>query len=269
MINVTRTDLPNLERYIQYLREIWSSNWVTNDGDLVRLLESRLAEYLGTGPVAAVSTGTAALQLALRALGIDGEVITTPFTFVATTNSIIWEGLTPVFADIDPETFCLDPGSVAKKISRRTGAILAVHIFGNPCNVRELESLATSRGVALIFDAAHAFGVQVSGRPVIDFGDASCLSFHATKVFSTIEGGAVRASDEQVMDRVRTMRNHGIVSEEDVLLAGTNSKMNEFEAAMGLCNLEGIDERIEARKRLSDEYKLKLGEVRGDRKSVV
>ncbi|MDY9922731.1 DegT/DnrJ/EryC1/StrS family aminotransferase [Methanobacterium sp.] len=258
MINVTKTDLPPMEDYIQYLGQIWSSKWVTNDGELVKLLERRLMDYLNVKNLLLVSNGTSALQIALKSFKINGEVITTPFTFAATTNSILWENLTPVFADIDPETYNIDPSDVEKKITKKTSAIIAVHVYGNPCYVDELQEIATNNGLTLIYDSAHAFGVKYNNKSVLNFGDLSTLSFHATKTFNTAEGGAIVVKDDVIYEKIKLMRNHGIQSEERVVLPGINSKMNEFQAALGLCNLEYVKDKIDQRKKIYECYKNKL-----------
>ncbi|MGD0056673.1 MAG: DegT/DnrJ/EryC1/StrS family aminotransferase [Methanomassiliicoccales archaeon] len=258
MITVTKSDLPPIEDYIRYLERIWSTHWLTNDGELCQLLRKRLEEYLRIKNLVLLSNGTLALQLALKAMDIKGEVITTPFTFAATTNSIVYEGARPVFADIDSETYNLDPEDVEKKITDETEAIMAVHVYGNPCDVERLGRIAKRNDLVLIYDAAHAFGVEYAGQSVLEFGDVSTLSFHATKVFNTIEGGAIVAADDAVVDKLRLLRNHGIRSETEVVLPGTNAKMNEFQAAMGLCNLERIDKSIESRKRIYDYYRKNL-----------
>lgn len=262
MITVTKSDLPPLEKYIEYLRKIWTSRWLTNDGEFVQLLGKKLEEYLRVKNLVLVSNGTLALQIALKALDIEGEVITTPFTFAATTNVILWEGLTPVFADIDPETYNIDPIDVEKKITDKTSAILAVHVYGNPCYAEELQEIADKYRLKLIYDAAHAFGVEYKNKSVFNYGDISTLSFHATKVFNTIEGGAIVARDEELIERLKLLRNHGIKSEEEIVLPGTNAKMNEFQAVMGLCNLEEIDEKIKSRKNIYEYYKEKLGNAK-------
>jgi len=262
MITVTRSDLPELEKYIEYLKEIWSTRWLTNNGQFLQLLEKKLEEYLGVKNLVLVANGTLALQLALRAYERKGEVITTAFTFPATTNVILWEGLIPVFADIDPETFNIDPEEVKKKITGKTSAILAVHVYGNPCYVEELQRIADKRNLELIYDAAHAFGVQYKNQSVLNYGDISTLSFHATKVFNTIEGGAIIAKNEQLFERLKLMRNHGIKSEEEVVLPGINAKMNEFQAIMGLCNLENIDKNICLRETIYRYYKEKLEDAK-------
>ena len=263
MIYTVRSDLPEIEKYVEYLKKIWSSRLMTNNGEFVQLLERKLAEYLGVKNLLLFSNGTLALQLALRALKVRGEVITTPFTFAATTNVVLWEGLTPVFADIDSETFNLDPQDVERKTTQKTRAILGVHVYGNPCYVEELQEIADKHNLKLIYDAAHAFGVEYKNQSVLNWGDASMLSFHATKVFHTIEGGALVVKDEKLLEELKLLRNHGIKSEEEVVLFGTNAKMNEFQAAMGLCNLENINERIRLRERIYGHYKEKLSNIKG------
>ena len=254
MVNVTKSDLPPLEKYVEYLKRIWDTHWLTNDGELVQLLAKRLEDYLRIKNLVLMSNGTLTLQIALKALDIKGEVITTPFTFAATTNVLLWEGLTPVFADIDEETYNLDPSNVEKKITDKTSAILAVHVYGNPCYVEKLQAVADRHNLKIIYDAAHAFGVEYHEKPIVGFGDLSTLSFHATKVFNTIEGGAVISSDEAIVEKLKLMRNHGIKSESEVVLPGINAKMNEFQAAMGLCNIDLVDEAISLRKTLYERY---------------
>jgi dTDP-4-amino-4,6-dideoxygalactose transaminase len=263
MITVTKSSLPPLEKYIEYLEKIWSSRWLTNDGEFVKRLEKELQEYLKVKNVVLVSNGTVALQLALRALNLKGEVITTPFTFVATTNAILMENLTPVFADIDTQTFNIDPKYIEKKITKKTSAILAVHVYGNPCYVEELQEIANKHNLKLLYDAAHAFGVEYKNQSVLNYGDASMLSFHATKVFNTVEGGAIVTDNEQMVEKLKLLRNHGIKSEEEFSLPGTNAKMNEFQAAMGLCNLEKHDTNIEQRETIYKRYAEKLGKLQG------
>ena len=243
---------------MEYLKKIWSNRWLTNDGEFVQLLEAKLKEHLKIEKLALVSNGTLALHLALKALDLKGEVITTPFTFAATTNVLLWEGLTPVFSDIDAQTFNIDPVAVEEKITEKTSAILAVHCFGNPCEVEALQKIARKYNVKLIYDAAHAFGVQFSGRSILNFGDFSTLSFHATKVYNTIEGGAVVSKDQGSHEKIKLLRNHGIKSEDEVLLPGTNAKMDEFRAAMGLCNLKTVDQDIFKRKTVYDYYQEEL-----------
>jgi len=258
MITVTKPVLPPLEKYVEYLKRIWASRWLTNDGELVQLLQKEMERYLRVGNLALVANGTLALHLALRACHLKGEVITTPFTFAATTNVILWEGLAPVFVDIDSETFNIDPEEVERKITEKTSAILAVHVYGNPCYVEQLQEIASRHALKLIYDAAHAFDVEYKNEPLLSYGDISTLSFHATKVFTTIEGGAIVCKDEKKLEEIKLLRNHGIKSEEQVVIPGTNAKMNEFQAAMGLCDLEMIKSKIQQRKRLYEHYKQKL-----------
>jgi len=261
MINVTKSDLPSLKKYTEYLEKIWSTRWLTNNGEFVQLLEKRLAEYLKVKNLILISNGTLALQLALKALDIKGEVITTPFTFVATTNVILWEGLTPVFADIDSETYNIEPNDVEKKVNDKTRASLAVHVYFNPCYVEKLQEIADKYKIKLIYDAAHAFGVEYKNQSVLNYGDLSTLSFHATKLFHTIEGGAIIANDDKIIEKLKLLRSFGITSEEEVVLPGINAKMNEFQAIMGFCNLENIDEKIHHRKIIYDYYKEKLSDI--------
>jgi len=258
MIHVTKSDLPDFEEYIQCLKEIWSSCWLTNNGRFVQLLEDKLRTYLDAEGLLLVSNGTLAIELALRVLKVEGEVITTPFTFTATTNAILWQRLTPVFADIDPETFNIDPAEVEKKITDRTSAILAVHVYGNPCYVDKLQEIADRHDLKLIYDAAHAFGVRYEDQSILHYGDVSTLSFHATKVFNTAEGGAIIVNDKELFEEVKLIRNHGIKSEEEVALPGTNAKMSELHAAIGVCNLAAMDEKTRRRKAIYEYYTEKL-----------
>jgi len=261
MINVTKPGLPLLEKYVEYLQKIWDAGWLTNDGELLRLLEQNLEESLGVQNIITVCNGALGLHLVIKALGIKGEVITTPFSFATSTNVIVWEGCTPVFADIDPYTFNIDPEDVENKITENTTAILAVHVYGNPCDVDALQEIASRHNLKLIYDAAHAFGVKINGDSVLTYGDAAVLSFHATKFFHTIEGGAVIARDQEIVEKLKLLRNHGIKSEFEVPLAGTNAKMNEFQAAMGLCNLDTVAFCLESRRRISETYKHGLPEL--------
>jgi dTDP-4-amino-4,6-dideoxygalactose transaminase len=240
------------------LEKIWATRWVTNDGSFVGLLERNLREYLGVERLNLVSNGTLALHLALKALDLKGEVITTPFTFAATTNVIMWEGLTPVFSDIDAQTFNIDPVEVEKRINKKTSAILAVHTFGNPCDVEILKEISEKNNIKLIYDAASAFGVQCMNRSVLAFGDVSTLSFHATKIYTTCEGGAIVCKDEKIQKKIKLLSNHGISSEDEVLVPGTNAKMDEFQAAMGLCNLKTVSENIRQRNTIYEYYKENL-----------
>ena len=254
-VNVTLPDLPDINEYVNYLEEVWDSKWLTNDGQFVQLLEKKLKEFMGLKKFLLVSNGTLALQIALKVLNIKGSVITTPFTFAATTNSLLWERLNPVFADIDPETFNIDPEDVERKITPDTTAIMAVHTYGNPCDVEHIEEIAEDNDLMVIYDGAHAFNVQYKNRSIFSYGDISTLSFHATKAFHTIEGGALVTKDAEVEEKIKLIRNHGIdTSIEEVILPGTNAKMNEFQAIMGLCNLKSIERSIQTRKFIYEYY---------------
>lgn len=263
MINVTKADIPEIEEYTKYLQHIWEEGWLTNDGELLKLLEIKLRNYLKINNLIAVTNGTLAIQLALKSLNVKGEVITTPFTFSATTNVILWEGLNPRFADIDAETFNIDPYDVEKKITDKTSAILAVHVYGNPCNLNELQQIADDYSLKLIYDAAHAFGVEYDKKSVLEYGDISTLSFHATKIFNTIEGGAITDPSGNYVEKIKLMRNHGIKSEKEVVLPGINAKMNEFQAAMGLCNLKNVNHNIKKRKKIYHHYLKNLSNENG------
>lgn len=255
MINVTKTTLPPINKYIKYLRKVWANNWVTNKGEFVLSLEKELENYLKIKNLLAVSNGTVAMQLAFKALELKGEVITTPFTFPATTNALIWEGLKPVFVDIDPETFNIDPEEIEKNITKKTSAILAVHVFGNPCDVLKIEKIARKHNVKVIYDSAHAFGIEYNGRPILNWGDVNTLSFHAAKTFHTVEGGAVVTKNNNIYKIIDLLRNHGIRYYEEIVLPGINAKMNELEAIMGLCILAEVDKEIIKRKQIYQRYK--------------
>jgi dTDP-4-amino-4,6-dideoxygalactose transaminase len=255
MINVTRTYLPDKEKYKSYIDRIYQSGWVTNYGELVITLEKKLGELLGVRNVILVSNGTIALQVLYKAMDLRGEVVTSPFSFVATTSSLVWEGLTPVFADIDPGSFVIDPAEVDKKITDKTSAILAVHVFSNPCDVECLGTIAREHGIKLIYDAAHAFLVKHNGVNVARFGDASTFSFHATKIFHTIEGGAIVTDDDDLARRIRLMINFGIETYDKIPELGINAKMNEFQAAMGLCMLDEVEGNILKRKAIYEHYR--------------
>ena len=257
MINVTKPSLPDLKEYVTFLKKLWKTKWITNNGEYVLQLEQKLETFLGVKDLVLVSNGTMALHLALKSLSLRGEVITTPYTFISTTNAILWEGLKPVFADIDHATFNIDPEEVKKKITKKTSAILAVHVYGNPCQTDELKELANENKIALIFDGAHSFGVKHKNRSIFSYGDISTLSFHATKIFNTIEGGAI-VTNRKLAQKIRWMSDHGIKSEVKVTGVGINAKMNEFQAAMGLCNLKRVKAEIELRKRLYNLYKARL-----------
>lgn len=241
MIPVTKAYLPNKEKYQSYVDRIFQSGWLTNNGSLLQELEQRLADYLGMKNIILVANGSFALQLAYKALDLEGEVITTPFSFAATTSTLAWEGLKPVFADINPKTFNIDPGQIEAQITPNTRAIVPVHVFGNPCDVEAIQAIADKHKLKVVYDAAHAFGSEYKDQSVLNFGDISTLSFHSTKLFHTIEGGAVITNDDELAKKVRLMINFGISSPTSIDSVGTNAKMNEFEAAMGLCVLDEID----------------------------
>ena len=258
MINVTKTYLPNKEKYKQYVDEIYENGWLTNNGPLVQRLEKRLAEYLGVKNIILVSNGTIALEIAYRTLDLKGFVITTPFSFVATTSSLVTNNLLPIFADIDENTLNLDPKNIEKLITPNTSAILPVHVFGNACEVEEIEQIANKHKLKVIYDAAHAFDVKYKNKSVLNYGDISTLSFHATKLFHSIEGGALIINDDKLVQKARYLINFGIENPESIPHLGTNAKMNEFEAAMGLCVLDDIEEIKEKRKIISDTYNKEL-----------
>jgi dTDP-4-amino-4,6-dideoxygalactose transaminase len=260
MINVTKTYLPDKTKFLSFVDKIYASGWITNNGPLVRELEARLADYLGVKNLVLVANGTIALEIAFRLLELQGEVITTPFSFVATTSSLVSNGLQPVFTDIDPATFNLDPKNIENKISERTSAILPVHVFGNACDVEEIERIASKKNLRVIYDAAHAFGVNYKGNSLLSYGDVSTLSFHATKLFHTIEGGALIINDDALVQEARFLINFGIDGPDSVKALGTNAKMNEFEAAMGLCVLDDMDMIIEQRKVVHDLYAKSLSD---------
>lgn len=254
MINVTKTYLPNKEKYKQYVDEIYANGWVTNNGPLVQRLEKRLAEYLGVKNIVLVSNGTVALEIAYRTLGLKGFVVTTPFSFVATTSSLVTNGILPIFADIDPKTFNIDPHCIEQVITPNTSAILGVHVFGNACDVERIDEIAKQHDLKVVYDAAHAFDVEQKGQSVLNYGDISTLSFHATKLFHSIEGGALIINDDAMVEKARYLINFGIKNAEEIPHLGTNAKMNEFEAAMGLCVLDDIEEIKSARKKVYELY---------------
>lgn len=258
MINVTRSFLPPLEDYVQYLEKIWESRHLTNHGPLVLELEDKLRRFLGVKHFFFVTNGTIALQIAIKAAGLRDEVITTPFSYVATTSSLVWESCKPVFADIHPETCTISRETVERQLSDKTTGILATHVYGNPCPVDEIQQLADAHGLKVIYDAAHAFGVKFKGRSVLDYGHISTLSFHATKLFHTIEGGGIVTNDDELAHKISYMRNFGHNGPEAFFGVGVNGKSSEFQAAMGLCVLPHIPEIIRERKVLSELYKSEL-----------
>ncbi|MGJ8648970.1 MAG: DegT/DnrJ/EryC1/StrS family aminotransferase [Opitutaceae bacterium] len=254
-INVTEPYLPPFEEYVEYLRGIWDRNWLTNQGPLVCELEQKLQAYHQLAvPVHCVANGSLGLQIALKALGVSGEVITTPFSYVATTACPLWEGCSVKFADIEPDTLTIDPAAVEAAITTKTEAILATHVFGNPCDVEALDAIAAKYGLAMIYDAAHAFGVTYKGKSLLEYGDVSMVSLHATKLFHAIEGGFVVARDPAVSEKVEWMRRFGHKGQEEFHGLGINAKLSEFHAAMGLCNFKHIEDVLEKRRDISDAY---------------
>ena len=262
-ILVTRSSMPTLDEYVEEIRPIWESHWLTNMGIKHKELQENLSRYLGVEHVDLLTNGHMALELTLQAMNLQGEVITTPFTFASTTHAIVRNGLTPVFCDIDPETYCMDVSKIEKLITDRTCAIMPVHVYGNVCNTEEIERLANKYELKVVYDAAHAFGETYKGKGIGSYGDASCFSFHATKVFNTIEGGAVCFRDKQLGTKLYELKNFGIHGPEEVSAVGANAKMNEFCAAMGLCNLRHIGEEIAKRKAVAERYRERLGDVDG------
>ncbi|MFJ7970436.1 DegT/DnrJ/EryC1/StrS family aminotransferase [Psychrobacillus sp. NPDC096389] len=254
MIPVSKPYLPSLEEYSKFLKIIWENNQLTNNGPLVRRLENEITEYLNVDKVYYVTNGTTALQLAIKALGLTKEIITTPFSFVATTTSIIWESCTPVFVDIESNTFCINADLIESAITEKTEAILATHVFGYPCDVIKIQKIAEKYGLKVIYDGAHAFGSIINGKSLLSYGDISTVSFHATKLFHTIEGGAVIVNrEESIVNELSLLRSFGNVGDNHIS-PGVNGKNSEFHAAMGLCNLPILNHIIEKRKHLSKFY---------------
>lgn len=262
-VYVTSPLLPDLKEFTPYLEKIWNNKWLTNQGPFHEELEKCLCDYLGVKYLNLFSNGTLALIVALEALRISGEVITTPYSFVATTHSLWWNNIKPVFVDIEPDTFNMDPDRIEAAITPATTAIMPVHVYGNPCNVKEIERIADIYGLRVIYDAAHAFGVKQNGKSVLNYGDLSILSFHATKVYSSIEGGAIVCHDEKMKRRIDFLKNFGYADETIVVAPGINAKMNEVQAAFGLISLKIVDEAIEKRKKIAEIYREGLEGVVG------
>ena len=261
-IDVTKTFLPPLEDYLVYLTQIWETNQLTNNGPLVNELEAKLKAYLSVNHLFFVSNGTIALQIAIKALNLRNEIITTPFSYVATISSIVWEGCLPVFVDIDPQTLCIDPNLIETAITEKTTGILATHVYGIPCAVEQIEAIAQRYHLKVIYDAAHRLCGGYNGKSIVSYGDISTLSFHATKVFHTVEGGALITNDDELAGRIRYMRNFGHKGQEAFWGLGINGKNSEFHAAMGLCNLPYVSEIISRREKISgwyDELKHEMG----------
>ena len=263
IITVTSPLLPNLDEFTDSLKEIWGSKWITNNGQFHQKLEAALAEYLKVPYVSLFTNGTLPLLTALQALRITGEVITTPYSFVATTHALWWNGIKPVFVDIDPSTGNIDPQKIEAAITPRTTAILPVHVYGKPCDTEAIQAIADKYGLKVIYDAAHAFGVEVNGESLLNAGDMSTLSFHATKVFNTIEGGAMVMHDEKTKQRIDYLKNFGFANEVEVVGPGINSKMDEIRSAYGLLNLKQVDAAIGARQKVAVAYREALRNVDG------
>ena len=264
-ITVTSPLLPSLDDFIPMLRDIWDRKWLTNNGHYHKELEKALAEYLGVKYISLFTNGTLPLITALQAMRISGEVITTPYSFVSTTHSIWWNGLKPVFVDIEEETGNIDPEKIEAAITPRTTAIMPVHVYGTPCNMKRIQEIADVYGLKVIYDAAHAFGVKVNGESVLNAGDMSTLSFHATKVYNTVEGGALVCHDEATKKRIDYLKNFGFAGETTVVAPGINSKMDEIRAAYGLLNLKQVDDAIAKRKATAEKYRAALKDVPGIR----
>ena len=263
IITVTSPLLPNLDEFTDSLKEIWESKWITNNGQFHQKLEAALAVYLKVPYVSLFTNGTLPLLTALQALRITGEVITTPYSFVATTHALWWNGIKPVFVDIDPSTGNIDPQKIEAAITPRTTAILPVHVYGKPCDTEAIQAIADKYGLKVIYDAAHAFGVEVNGESLLNAGDMSTLSFHATKVFNTIEGGAMVMHDEKTKQRIDYLKNFGFANEIEVVGPGINSKMDEIRSAYGLLNLKQVDAAIAARQKVAVAYRKALRNVDG------
>jgi dTDP-4-amino-4,6-dideoxygalactose transaminase len=262
-IFVTQPALPPLEEYVEYLKQIWESKILTNNGPFHRQFERELSEYLNVNYVSLLANGTLGLVTALQVLRITGEVITTPFSFVATTHALWWNKIKPVFVDIEPESFNLDPEKVEAAITPQTTAIMPVHVYGNPCNVGRLQEIADIYGLKLIFDAAHAFGLRIKGQSVLNYGDLSVLSFHATKLFTTTEGGAIICHDKRTKKRIDYLKNFGFAGETTVVAPGINAKMNEMQAACGILQLKYVNKYIAMRKLVAEAYREGLKDIHG------
>lgn len=264
-ITVTTPLLPDLDDFNSLLKEIWSSKWITNNGQFHQKLEEALCDYLKVPFISLFTNGTLPLLTALQALRISGEVITTPYSFVATTHSIWWNGIKPVFVDIDPSNCGIDPDKIEAAITPRTTAIMPVHCYGKPCDNKRIQAIADKYGLKVIYDAAHAFGVEVDGESVLNWGDMSTLSFHATKVYTTIEGGAIVMHDEATKKRIDYLKNFGFASETEVVAPGINGKLDEVRAVYGLLNLKQVDNAINARHQVAIQYRQALRNVKGIR----
>jgi len=262
-ITVTQPLFPPLEEFIPYLEKIWKSKWLTNNGDMHKELEKQLQAYLGVEYLSLFTNGTLPLITALQAMRITGEVITTPYSFVATTHSLWWNGIKPVFVDIDPITLNIDPKKIERAITPKTTAIMPVHVYGNPCDVDTIQKIADKYGLKVVYDAAHAFGVKLNGKSILEYGDMSTLSFHATKTYNTAEGGALVCHDTKTKERIDYLKNFGFAGETEVVAPGINAKMDEIRAALGLLNLKYVDEAIIRRKTITEIYRELLKDIVG------
>jgi dTDP-4-amino-4,6-dideoxygalactose transaminase len=262
-ITVTKPVLPPLTEFIPYLEKIWESKILTNNGQLHKQLETELCNYLGVKFISLFCNGTIALITALKALNINGEVITTPYSFVATTHALRWNNIEPVFTDIEPDFYTIDPEKIEAAITSKTTAILPVHVYGNPCKIERIRKIADAYGLKVIYDACHTFGVKIDNCPILSFGDLSVMSFHATKLFTTFEGGAIICHDDAMKKRVDQLKNFGFAGETSVTMTGINGKMNEIQAAMGLLQLKGIDASIDKNKQISERYRERLRGIIG------
>ena len=262
-ITVTSPLLPDLKEFESLLEDIWNRQWITNNGHYHQKLEKALAEYLKVPYISLFTNGTLPLITSLQALRITGEVITTPYSFVATTHALWWNGIKPVFVDIDPETCNLDPTKIEAAITPKTTAIMPVHVYGRPCDTKAIQDIADKYGLKVIYDAAHAFGVEVNGKSILEEGDMSTLSFHATKVYNTVEGGALICHDEKTKKHIDYLKNFGFAGETEVIAPGINSKMDEIRAAYGLLNLKKVDDAISARHKVADQYRQALKDIIG------
>jgi dTDP-4-amino-4,6-dideoxygalactose transaminase len=265
MIPVTKPYLPDIDEFIPYLKQIWENRLLTNNGPFHQQFEKELAEYLGVPYISVFANATLALLTALQTLDIKGEVITTPFSFVATTHALNWNGITPVFTDIEPVFGNMDPDKIEAAITPKTSAIMPVHVYGNPCDHKRIEAIASKHNLKLIYDAAHCFGVKQSHESILNYGDLSVISFHATKVFNTFEGGAIISHSKEIKQRIDDLKNFGFRDEVTVIAPGINAKMNELQAAFGLLQLKYIDEVIAKRKNITHYYRDKLREIKGIR----
>lgn len=268
-ILVTQSSMPSINEYMEEIKPIFETKWLTNMGEKHRELEVKLKEYLDVNNITLFTNGHLALYTAINALKLQGEVITTPFTFVSTTHAIVQNGLKPVFCDIEPDTYTIDVSKIESLITDKTVAIVPVHVYGNVCNIEEIESIAKKYNLKVIYDAAHAFAVKYKGIGIGNFGDMSMFSFHATKVFNTIEGGGITYNNKEYERKLNLLKNFGITGQETTEEIGMNAKMNEFQAAMGICNLRHIDEEIEKRKKVVEQYRNRLANINGIKLSKI